>query len=73
MLAPPPDRRVMHGENDVRAPYRQFQLVVDRLRTLGKTFESRSYPGEPHGLSAAARIDMYRRAKAFLDRLLKVP
>ncbi len=64
---------VMHGEEDVRAPYRQFQLVVDRLRTLGKTFESRSYPGEPHGLSAAARIDMYRRAEAFLDRWLKVP
>jgi len=28
-------------------------------------------PGEPHGLSSAARIDMYTRAEDFLNRYLK--
>jgi dipeptidyl aminopeptidase/acylaminoacyl peptidase len=65
---------VMHGEADVRAPYRQFQLAVDSLRAFGKTFESRSYPGEPHGFrDPANRIDMYRRLEAFFDRYLRTP
>jgi dipeptidyl aminopeptidase/acylaminoacyl peptidase len=63
---------VMHGEADVRAPYRQYLLAIDTLRALGKTFESKSYPGEPHGFrDPANRIDMYRRLEAFLDRYLK--
>ena len=62
---------VMHGEEDVRAPFRQYELAVAELRKHGKVFESRSYPGEPHGLSAAARIDMYKRAEDFLNRYLK--
>jgi dipeptidyl aminopeptidase/acylaminoacyl peptidase len=65
---------VMHGEADVRAPYRQYLLAVDTLKLLGKTFESRSYPGEPHGFrNPANRIDMYHRLEAFLDRHLKAP
>jgi dipeptidyl aminopeptidase/acylaminoacyl peptidase len=62
---------VMHGEEDVRAPYRQFELAVAELTRHGKTFESRSYPGEPHGLSAAARIDMYERLEEFFARTLR--
>jgi dipeptidyl aminopeptidase/acylaminoacyl peptidase len=62
---------VMHGEEDVRAPYRQFELAVEELTRHGKTFESRSYPGEPHGLSAAARIDMYERLEEFFGRMLQ--
>jgi dipeptidyl aminopeptidase/acylaminoacyl peptidase len=64
---------VMHGEADVRAPYRQFLLAVDSLRAFGKTFESRSYPDEPHGFrNPANRVDLYRRLESFLDRHLKV-
>lgn len=62
---------IMHGELDVRAPYRQFELAVAELERHGKVFESRSYPGERHGLRPAARIDMYTRADAFFDRMLK--
>ncbi len=62
---------VMHGEEDVRAPYRQFELAVEELTRHGKTFESRSYPGEPHGLSAASRIDMYERLEEFFSRMLR--
>ena len=62
---------VMHGEEDVRAPYRQFELAVAELTRHGKTFESKSYPGEPHGLSSAARIDMYERLEEFFARTLR--
>jgi dipeptidyl aminopeptidase/acylaminoacyl peptidase len=62
---------IMHGELDVRAPYRQFELAVAKLTEYGKTFDSRSYPGERHGLSAAARIDMYERLEGFFDRYLR--
>ena len=62
---------IMHGELDVRAPYRQFELAVAELERHGKVFESRSYPGERHGLRSAARIDMYTRTEAFFDRMLK--
>ena len=62
---------IMHGELDVRAPYRQFEIAVAELERHGKVFESRSYPGETHGLSATARIDMYRRAEEFFGRVLR--
>jgi dipeptidyl aminopeptidase/acylaminoacyl peptidase len=63
---------IMHGEADVRAPFRQYELAVEILKQHGKTFESKSYPGEPHGFrNPANRIDMYQRLEAFLDRHLK--
>lgn len=60
----------MYGESDVRAPYRQYELALTTVREHGKTFESMSYPGESHGLSADARIDMYRRLEGFFERYL---
>jgi dipeptidyl aminopeptidase/acylaminoacyl peptidase len=63
---------IMHGEADVRAPYKQYQLAVDILQKTGKVFESKSYPGEPHGFrNPANRIDMYHRMEAFFDKYLK--
>lgn len=62
---------VMHGEEDVRAPYRQFELAVAELTRHGKTFESRSYPAESHGLSSSARIDMYEHLEEFFARTLR--
>ncbi|HSC26448.1 MAG TPA: S9 family peptidase, partial [Vicinamibacterales bacterium] len=63
---------IMHGEADVRAPFRQYQLAVELLKKHGKTFESRSYPNEPHGFrNPANRVDMYQRLEAFFDRHLK--
>ena len=42
------------------------------LKKNGKVFESKSYPGEPHGFrNPANRIDMYQRLEAFLDKYLK--
>ncbi len=63
---------IMHGESDVRAPFHQFQLAVDTLKAYHKTFESRTFPGEPHGFrNPAHRVDLYQRLEAFLDRYLK--
>jgi len=62
----------MHGEADVRAPFRQFELVVDILEREGKVYEAHSYPGEPHGFrNPENRIDMYRRLEAWFDRWLR--
>lgn len=62
----------MHGEADVRAPFRQFLLVVDILEKEGKTYEAHSYPGEPHGFrDPGNRIDMYKRLEAWFDRWLR--
>jgi len=64
----------MHGEADVRAPYRQFQLAVDLLDREGKMFEAHSYPDEPHGFrDPRNRIDMYERLEAWFDRWLRTP
>lgn len=64
---------VMHGEADVRAPYRQYLSAVDTLKAYGKTFESHSFAGEPHGFRVPAnRIELYKRLESFLDRYLRV-
>lgn len=64
----------MHGEADVRAPFRQFQLVVDILEREGKTYEAHAYPGEPHGFrNPMNRVDMYQRLEAWFDRWLRGP
>ncbi len=63
---------IMHGEADVRAPFHQFQLAVDTLKAYHKTFESKTFPGEPHGFrNPANRIELYRRLESFLDRYLR--
>lgn len=63
---------LMHGEKDVRAPYRQFGKVVEALERHDKVFESRSYPGEPHRFKDPAnRIDLYRRLEAWMDHWLR--
>lgn len=61
---------IMHGERDVRAPFRNFELAVERLEALGKEFESMTYP-EGHGFRDPANsIDMYSRLEAFFRKHL---
>ena len=63
---------VMHGEADVRAPFRQYQMVVKLLKEHNKVFESKSYPNEPHGFrDPANRLDMNKRMEAFFEKYLK--
>ncbi|WP_419942006.1 prolyl oligopeptidase family serine peptidase [Candidatus Palauibacter sp.] len=64
---------IMHGEYDVRAPFENFELAVERLEALGKEFESMTYP-EGHGFRDPANsIDMYSRLQAFFTRHLGFP
>lgn len=61
---------IMHGEFDVRAPFENFELAVERLEALGKEFESKTYP-EGHGFrNPSNSIDMYRRLRTFFDEHL---
>ena len=61
---------IMHGEFDVRAPFENFELAVERLEALGKEFESKTYP-EGHGFRDPSNsIDMYSRLRAFFDKHL---
>lgn len=63
---------IMHGEADPRAPFENYQLAVQRLEELGKEFEAKSYPGEPHGFrDPDNRIDLYERTRDFFDRHLE--
>ena len=64
---------IMHGEYDVRAPFENFELAVERLDALGREFESMTYP-EGHGFRDPANlIDMYSRLHAFFARHLATP
>ena len=63
---------IMHGEADVRAPFRQYELAVKILKEKGKTFESKSYPNEPHGFrNPQNRVDMYTRLEAWFKKWLQ--
>jgi dipeptidyl aminopeptidase/acylaminoacyl peptidase len=63
---------IMHGQADTRAPYRQFELVVDALKTHDKVFDSHSYTDEPHRFrDPDNRVDMYQRLEAWMDRWLR--
>jgi len=61
----------MHGEADVRAPFRQYELAVKILEEENKVFESKSYPNEPHGFrNPTNRIDMYNRLENWFEKWL---
>ncbi|AXT20112.1 S9 family peptidase [Flavobacteriaceae bacterium AU392] len=63
---------IMHGEADVRAPYRQYKLAVKILKEKNKVFESKSYPNEPHGFrNPQNRVDMYTRLENWFAKWLK--
>lgn len=63
---------LMHGEADVRAPFRQFEMVVDALEKHEKVFEAKSFPGQPHRFTNPDyRVEMYSRLEAWMDRWLK--
>lgn len=63
---------IMHGEADVRAPFRQYQMAVEILKREGKVFESKSYPNEPHGFrNPDNQVDMYNRLSAWFAKYIK--
>lgn len=45
------DLLVMHGSGDDNVHFQGFELLVNRLISLGKQFDMRVYPGRTHGIS----------------------
>lgn len=41
---------VMHGSGDDNVHFQGFELLVNDLISLGKTFDMRVYPGRTHGI-----------------------
>jgi dipeptidyl-peptidase-4 len=42
---------VMHGSGDDNVHYQGFEVLVNKLISLGKPFDMRVYPGRTHGIS----------------------
>jgi dipeptidyl aminopeptidase/acylaminoacyl peptidase len=64
---------ILHGLEDDVVPPEASEEWVEALRRAGKTFEYKTYAGEPHGfLKRADQLDVYRRVERFLDWYLLV-
>jgi dipeptidyl aminopeptidase/acylaminoacyl peptidase len=59
---------IVHGLEDDVVPPEASEEWVEALRRAGKTFEYKTYAGEPHGfLKRENQLDVYRRIECFLD------
>jgi dipeptidyl aminopeptidase/acylaminoacyl peptidase len=59
---------ILHGLLDDVVPPESSEEWVQALRKAGKTFEYKTYAGEPHGfLQRATQLDAWRRIERFLD------
>lgn len=59
---------ILHGLEDDIVPPEASEEWVEALRRAGKTFEYKTYPGEPHGfLKRANLLDVWSRIERFLD------
>jgi dipeptidyl aminopeptidase/acylaminoacyl peptidase len=63
---------VLQGENDIRVPREQAQMVIDRLKAQGTVVDSHFYPAEGHGFAKQEnQIDSIERLVAWFDKYLK--
>jgi dipeptidyl aminopeptidase/acylaminoacyl peptidase len=59
---------ILHGLLDDVVPPEASEEWVHALRREGKTFEYKTYAGEPHGfLMRKTQLDAYARIERFLD------
>lgn len=59
---------ILHGLEDDIVPPEASEEWVEALRKAGKTFEYKTYAGEPHGfLLRKTQLDAYERIERFLD------
>ncbi|MBE7552265.1 MAG: S9 family peptidase [Anaerolineales bacterium] len=59
---------ILHGLEDTICPPEATEEWVEALRRAGKTFEYKTYAGEPHNfLKRENLLDVYRRIERFLD------
>lgn len=63
---------VLQGENDIRVPREQAQMVIDKLKAQGTVVDSHFYAGEGHGfVKRENQIDAIERLVAWFDKYLK--
>jgi dipeptidyl aminopeptidase/acylaminoacyl peptidase len=64
---------ILHGLDDDVVPPEASEEWVAALRKAGKTFEYKTYAGEPHGfLMRKTQLDAFERMERFLDWYLQV-
>ena len=62
---------LVHGEDDIRAPFAQAKAMRAALDTAHKPYEWLSKPGEGHGFySEKNTIEFYKLLQAFLEKYI---
>lgn len=66
------DLLVMHGSGDDNVHFQGFELLVNKLISLGKQFDMRVYPGRTHGISEGkgTNQDVYINILGYFERHL---
>lgn len=63
------DLLVMHGSGDDNVHFQGFELLVNKLISLGKRFDMRVYPGRTHGIfeGKGTSADVYANILAYFE------
>jgi dipeptidyl-peptidase 4 len=66
------DLMVMHGSGDDNVHFQGFELLVNKLISLGKQFDMRVYPGRTHGISEGkgTTADVYTNILGYFEEHL---
>jgi len=63
---------VLQGDNDIRVPRQQAEMVVKTLKDEGRIVDAHFYAGEGHGFAKLEnQIDSVQRMVAWFDKYLK--
>jgi dipeptidyl-peptidase-4 len=63
------DLMVMHGSGDDNVHFQGFELLVNKLISLGKKFDMRVYPGRTHDISEGkgTNLDVYTNILGYFE------
>ena len=66
------DLLVMHGSGDDNVHFQGFELLVNKLISLGKQFDMRVYPGRTHSISEGkgTNLDVYTNILGYFEEHL---
>jgi dipeptidyl-peptidase-4 len=63
---------IIHGSGDDNVHFQGFELLVNKLISLGKQFDMRVYPGRTHSISEGegTRLDVYSQILDYFEHYL---
>jgi dipeptidyl-peptidase 4 len=66
------DLMVIHGSGDDNVHYQGFELLVNKLISLGKQFDMRVYPGRTHGIfeGKGTNLDVFANILGYFEEHL---